>query len=88
MIPESARELLARWKVQRETDEDTMIDFISFIEDEDLTYEEYGLKDRDEEDKYYVIMRKLSDKFLMKDERSQTIIKREELRKLDKWIGK
>jgi hypothetical protein len=79
--------LLAQYRNQSDTVSDTLQDFIDFVDNTDGVYVEI-FPDREAEDKFYVILNKLRDKFLLEDEESQTRIKREELNLLKKWKGK
>ena len=77
---------LRQWQEQSDTVSDSLDDFMDFVGNTDSV--ELGLfKNRDEEDLFFVNLRKLVDKFLLDDEESQTKIKRAEQELLKKWKG-
>lgn len=78
--------LLAQYKNIVDSESDTLEDFLWFIENSDLIHDEV-FETREDEDKFYVILNKLVDKYLMKDEESQTKLKRTEQQQLKDWIS-
>ena len=84
LAKDDPRVLLAQHKNREDSCPDVMSDFMAFVDNTDGVFEKL-FKSREDEDKFYVILNKLVEKFLMIDPETKVKLERTEQQMLKDW---